>query len=57
MMVTVDALQGFHAHREEAGCLPEVRATLHKPSCCGVSQRVRADTFKASSFTCSGKTF
>ena len=55
--MTIDTLQGFHAHGEEARCLPEIRTALHDPSCCRVPERVRRHTFETSSLTCGGKTF
>ena len=55
--MTVNALEGFHAHGKEARCLPEISTALHEPSCCRVSQRVKRHIFKTSSLACGCKTF
>src|SRR5712691_3561015 len=43
MMMTVHAVNHLDGHSEKSGSFPIVDASLHQPSRCGVSQRMRRD--------------
>jgi hypothetical protein len=46
VMMTIDALESLHAHREEAGRLPRSGALLHQPSGAGVPQSMWRNTLQ-----------
>jgi hypothetical protein len=44
MVMAIGVEQHLKRHSEIARCLPRIRASLHKPSCCGVSKCMRGDS-------------
>src|SRR2546428_6675298 len=44
MVMAIGVEQHLKRHSEIAGCLPRIRASLHKPSRCGRSHGMRCDT-------------
>src|SRR6476660_6339941 len=55
VVVSIDALQGFHAHGEKTRCLPHIGSGLHEPCRRRVPHRVRGDPSDTSTLAGGGK--